>query len=155
MRIRNVGAVASFVVASFAGGAAQAQDWSKEQQEVWAFEQKQWSMGAAKDLGWIDAMAHENLSFWSADRHAPQGKGSLARWAKYDNQNSTVLEQELHPLAITITGDVAVVHYTYVVASENAEKKRKLAQGRYTDVLVKDDGRWKFLTWTGGDYPEK
>lgn len=27
--------------------------------------------------------------------------------------------------------------------------------GRYTDVFVKDGGRWQFLAWTGGDDPKK
>ena len=155
MRIRNAAALASFVVAFSFAGAAQAQQWSKEQQEVWAVEQQQWAMGAAKDLTWVDRMAHDNLSFWSDDRHAPQDKASLARWAKYDSQNATVLEQEIQPHAITITGNVAVVQYSYAVASEGTDKKRKMTQGRYTDVLVKEGGDWRFLAWSGGDYPEK
>lgn len=156
MRIRNAAALAWFAVAFSFAGAAQAQQWSKEQQEVWAFEQKQWAMGAAKDLSWIDSMVHDNLSYWSDDRHAPQDKASLARWAKYDSQNATVIEQELYPHAIAITGNVAVVQYSYAVASEaTSDKKRKMTQGRYTDVLVKEDGKWRFLAWAGGDYPEK
>jgi hypothetical protein len=27
--------------------------------------------------------------------------------------------------------------------------------GRYTDVLVKENGRWLFIAWAGGDDPEK
>jgi hypothetical protein len=23
--------------------------------------------------------------------------------------------------------------------------------GRYTDVLIKENGRWMFIAWTGGD----
>lgn len=155
MRIRNATALASFVVACSLAGVVQAQQWSKEQQEVWAVEQKQWAMGASKDLSWVDAMTHDNLSYWSDDRHAPQDKASLSRWAKYDSQNATVLEQEIQPHAITITGNVAVVQYSYAVASEDVDKKRKMTQGRYTDVLVKEGGNWRFLAWSGGDYPAK
>jgi ketosteroid isomerase-like protein len=152
--IRNASALA-FVVASGFAGAAHAQQWNAEQQEIWAFEQKQWAMGAAKDLGWIDSMTHDNLSYWSAERRAPQDKASLSRWQKYDNAQSTTLEQELYPHTIAITGDVAVVQYSYTVAREDAEKKRKTTQGRYTDVLIKEGGKWKFIAWAGGDYPEK
>ena len=28
-------------------------------------------------------------------------------------------------------------------------------RGRYTDVFVKDGGRWLFIAWTGGDEPKK
>jgi len=27
--------------------------------------------------------------------------------------------------------------------------------GQYTDVLVKENGRWLFLAWAGGDNPKK
>jgi hypothetical protein len=27
--------------------------------------------------------------------------------------------------------------------------------GHYTDVLVKEGGRWLFITWSGGDDPKK
>ena len=27
--------------------------------------------------------------------------------------------------------------------------------GRYTDVFIKEGGRWLFITWAGGDDPKK
>jgi ketosteroid isomerase-like protein len=53
------------------------------------------------------------------------------------------------------TGDVAIVQYHYMVASENQKKERKRATGRYTDVLIKENGRWMFVAWAGGDDPEE
>lgn len=32
---------------------------------------------------------------------------------------------------------------------------REMVTGRYTDVLVKEGGRWLFITWAGGDDPKK
>jgi len=66
-----------------------------------------------------------------------------------------VLQQELFPISITVTGNVAVVQYHYVVARENYDKKRESVTGQYTDVLIKDNGRWQFIAWTGGDIPKK
>jgi hypothetical protein len=70
-------------------------------------------------------------------------------------ENSTVLEQELFPISITLTGNVAVVQYNYQIARENHKKEREMVTGNYTDVLVKENGRWQFLTWSGGDQPKK
>ena len=134
---------------------AMAQTWSAEQQEVWRFEEQQWKMTADKDLSWIDTMVHPNMVYWETVQSMPQNKASLHRWNKYGNANSTVLEQELFPISIVITGNVAVVNYTYQIARENNEKKREMVTGRYTDVLVKEKGKWMFLTWTGGDDPKK
>ena len=115
-------------------GTAVAQTWNAEQKEIWNLEEQQWKMAAAEDLSWID---------------------SLRRWGKYQVENSTVLEQELFPISITLTGNVAVVQYNYQIARENYKKEREMVTGNYTDVLVKENGRWQFLTWSGGDQPKK
>lgn len=135
--------------------AATAQTWSAEQQEVWRFEEQQWKMAAAKDLSWIDKMVHPNLVYWETGQPVPQNRASLQRWNKYGNDNATVLEQELFPISIVITGNIAVVNYAYQIARENYKKERETVTGRYTDVLVKEKGVWMFLTWTGGDDPKK
>ncbi|HEX6106618.1 MAG TPA: nuclear transport factor 2 family protein [Gemmatimonadales bacterium] len=136
-------------------GALSAQTWSPEQQELWRLEEQQWKMGAAKDLSWIETMVHPNISFWQSDQPMPRNKASLSRWSKYDTGNSTVLEQELFPISMTITGNVAVAQYRYQVASENYKKERETVTGRYTDVFVKDGGRWRFISWAGGDDPQE
>lgn len=138
-----------------AASAASAQTWSPEQQEIWKFEEQQWQMAKDEDLSWIDKMVHPNLSYWGADQHSPQNKASLARWNRYDNTNTTVLEQELFPISVTITGNIAVAHYRYTIARENYKKERETVGGRYTDVLVKEGGRWLFIAWAGGDDPKK
>jgi len=134
---------------------ASAQTWTPDQQEVWKFEEQQWKMSAEKDLSWIDKMVHPNLSYWDTDQQMPQSKASLTRWNRYTTANTTVLEQELFPIAVTITGNVAVAQYRYMVARENYKKERETATGRYTDILVKEGGRWLFIAWSGGDDPKK
>jgi ketosteroid isomerase-like protein len=135
-------------------GVAAAQTWSPEQQEIWRLEEQQWRMAAAKDLSWIETMVHPNLNFWQSDQPMPRGRASLARWARYDSTNSTVREQELFPISVTITGNVAVAQYRYQVASENYKKERETVTGRYTDVFIRDGNRWLFITWAGGDDPK-
>jgi hypothetical protein len=144
----------SLILAAVAG-AASAQTWSPEQQEIWRFEEQQWKMSAAKDLTWIDKMVHANVSYWDRDQPAPRNKASLSRWSRYSSTNLTVLEQELFPISVTITGNIAVAQYSYEVARENYKKERETVTGRYTDVLVKEGGRWLFLAWAGGDDPKK
>ena len=134
---------------------ASAQTWNAEQQEVWKLEEQQWQMSKDKDVSWIDKMVHPNISYWDVDQPGPQNKASLQRWNRYNNANATVLEQELFPISLTITGNIAVVQYRYSVARENYKKERETSTGRYTDVLVKEGGRWLFIAWSGGDDPKK
>jgi hypothetical protein len=146
--------VLSLVLCAFAG-AAGAQSWSDEQQEVWQLEEQQWKMAAAKDLTWIDSMVHPNVSYWETGQAMPQNRASLTRWFRYQSANGTTLEQELSPISIVITGNVAVVNYYYSAAREDYQKERKMVTGRYMDVLIKENGRWKFLAWAGGDDPSE
>ena len=131
-------------------GAATAQSWNAEQKEIWDLEELQWKMAAAEDMSWIDTMVHPNLRYWETGDPMPRGKDSLRRWGKYAAENSTVLEQELFPISITLTGNVAVVQYNYQIARENHKKEREMVTGNYTDVLVKENGRWMFIAWAGG-----
>jgi hypothetical protein len=134
---------------------ASAQTWSPEQQEIWKFEELQWKMSMDKDISWIDKMVHPNISVWEVGRPAPQNKASITRWNKYSNASSTVLEQEIFPISVTITGNVAVVQYSYVQVREDAKKDRQTVTGRWTDILIKDGGRWQFIGWAGGEDPKK
>jgi len=136
-------------------GPAFAQTWSAEQQELWKLEEQQWQMAAAKDTSWMDTMVHPNLRYWETGDPMPRDRASLKRWARYNTENSTVLEQEIFPISATITGNVAVMQYHYIIASENHKKERKTVTGRYTDVLVKENGRWLFVAWAGGDDSEE
>ena len=144
-----------FIALTTHAGTAAAQTWSPEQKELWQLEEQQWKMSKDKDLSWIESMVHPNISLWQQDQPMPRNKASLTRWSKYDSANGTVLEQELFPIAMTITGNVAVAQYRYQVASENYKKERETVTGRYTDVFIKDGGRWKFITWAGGDDPKE
>lgn len=134
---------------------AAAQSWTPEQQELWKLEELQWKMGAEKDLSWIPKMVHPRMSAWSNDMPSPSNYASLEKWDRYQSGESTTLVHEIYPIAATITGNVAVMQYRYRSASENAKKEHKTENGRWTDVLVKENGVWKFITWAGGADPEK
>lgn len=136
-------------------GAAGAQTWTPEQQEIWKLEQQQWQMSKDKDLTWIDKMVHPNMTYWETGAPVPQNVSSLTRWNRFTNAGTTVLEQEIFPISCTITGNVAVAQYGYQVARENYKKERESLWGHYTDVLIKEGGRWLFIAWAGGDEPKK
>ena len=143
-------ASAALVLAGFTGSA-----WADDQQDVWKVEQQQWKLSSAKDDSWIETMVHPNLRMWESGAPMPRDKASLQHWARYDDSNGNVLEYELLPISTTITGNVAVVQYYYMMARENLKKERESVTGHYTDILVKEGGKWMFIAWAGGDDPKK
>jgi Domain of unknown function (DUF4440) len=153
-RTRILPGLLFLALAGFAAS-TEAQTWTPEQQEIWKLEELQWKMNMDKDVSWIDKMVHPSISVWEAGRPAPQNKASITRWNRYSNASSTVLEQEIFPIAATITGNVAVVQYSYTMVREDAKKDREMVTGHWTDVLIKEGGRWMFIGWAGGDDPKK
>jgi ketosteroid isomerase-like protein len=151
---RIVSLAACALAAVLLAGTASAQTWTAEQQEIWKFEEQQWSMAAAKDLTWLETMVHPNIVYWDSGQPMPQNLASLKRWNRFNSASGTTLEQELHPISISITGNIAVVTYYYTVVSENYKKERESVTGRYMDVLMKENGRWRFIAWAGGDDPK-
>ena len=100
-------------------------------------------------------MVHPNLRYWEVGQQMPRDQASLARWNRYTSATTTVLEQEIFPISATITGNVAVVQYHYQVARESDKKERETTTGHYTDILIKENGQWRFIAWEGGDNPKK
>ena len=155
MLTRLISAAAMSLTLSVFSGAAAAQTWNPEQQEIWQFEEQQWKLEAAKDASWIDTMVHPNLRYWSTSDPMPRGKESLKKWSRIGYEDDTTREYEIFPISATVTGNVAVVQYRYMLAYENYKKERDTVTGHYTDVLIKENGRWLFLAWEGGEDPEE
>jgi hypothetical protein len=147
-------AAVAVALCALAGGAL-ADSSSTDQQEVWKVEQQQWKMSQTKDDSWIETLLHPNLRYWETGTPMPRDKASLKHWSRYNNENGTVLEQEIFPISTTITGNVAVVQYNYMMARENLKQERETVTGHYTDVLIKEGGKWLFIAWAGGDDPKK
>jgi len=136
-------------------GVVSAQALSSDQQEVWKVEHQQWQMTKEKDISWIDKLLHSNMQFWETGAQMPRNFESLKHWGRYDADSETVLEYEIFPISVTITGNVAVAEYHYMLARENYKKDRETVTGHYQDVLVKEGGRWLFIAWAGGEDPKK
>jgi hypothetical protein len=155
MSTRMVSMIAVSLMLCAMSGAVSAQTLSSDQQEVWKVEHQQWQMTKDKDISWIDKLLHPNMQFWEIGAQMPRDFASLKHWGRYDADSGTILEYELLPISVTITGNVAVAEYHYMLARENYKKERETVTGHYQDVLVKDGGHWQFIAWAGGDDPKK
>ena len=132
---------------------AAAQDWSAEQTEVWNTILAQWEASKAKDLTWVERSLHPSFLGWTDEIPMPRDKASVDKWFRYGSENSQGLMQELYPAGIVVVGSMAVAHYYYSTAAEDRDGKRKTTHGRYTDVLINQNGKWMFIAWRGGDDP--
>jgi len=124
-----------------------------DQADVWSKVEQQWAAEEKGDKKWLDELLTEDFSGWSKGSPAPRGKASTKMWNRFSEQVSEMVAHELYPLSIVVHDDVAIAHYMYTSASKENSKEGKIEtkNGRYTDILVRTDDGWKFISWAGGN----
>lgn len=123
---------------------------TSDEAAVWAVVEQQWEREQRGDKRWIDELLAEDFVGWPNDSPAPRNKASTRMWDNFANGQGKMLEHELYPLSIVVHDDMAVAHYLFSQASENNEDEVSITEGRFTDVLVRVDGQWRFISWHGG-----
>ena len=121
-----------------------------DQAAVWAAVEAIWEAAENGDEDWVETMLSADFMGWPNNSPAPRSKASIRMWNSFEQEQASGLRHELYPLSIVVHGDMAVVHYLYTNAVQTRDKKTEVSSGRYTDVLVRDDGSWKFISWHGG-----
>lgn len=136
--------------ALLASGVAAAQDTVGDQANIWAVVEKQWNAVEDGDKKWMDEMLVDEFTGWPKNSPAPRNKASTKMWNRFNESQGKLVAHELYPLAIVVYGDFAVAHYLYTSAYKNKDDEVEMNNGRYSDVLVRTDDGWKFLSWHGG-----
>jgi len=126
------------------------QEWSEEQKEVWKNVETYWDLGVKKDLeGFMDYF-HDDFIGWSNHKALPNNKASRHKSVSHSFETTTVLIQDLQPVAIKIYDNVAIVHYYYSEVSKDVEGKENNESGRWTDILMKQGDKWVMIGDHGG-----
>lgn len=141
-------ALAATLIFSFATSNAQP---VSDDASVWSVIEQSWQAERQGDVKWIETRLSADFVGWSIDAPAPRDKASTRRWNSFAAKQVEIVEYELYPLSIVVHGDMAVAHYLYSIASKPKGEKVRVTNGRYTDVLVRQDGEWKYISWHGGD----
>ena len=125
-----------------------AQEWTKDQLEVWKVSQAMWEKWKAKDLEGAFANVHESYQGWNNEVPLPMSK------AKWMNQTKAYLDMmsdltySNDPARITVVGDAAVIHYYYsysFMITKDDNKKWVTDQGKYTEFYIKEKGAWMLI----------
>ena len=130
-------------------GWAHAQDWDKDQAELWRFCEQSWVDDVGETGKWPDAYVHDKVLNWDAEWPAPRGKESIAKWSRFRDANSDVLEYELFPLAIIVEGDTGVAYYSAVTVRKNSEGKSERSVVGLIETLHRGAAGWKYVSLAG------
>jgi ketosteroid isomerase-like protein len=141
-----------FVLAAYP---VQAGELSKEQQEVWKTVETYTELAAKGDVNGFLTYFHADYAGWSYDSPIPYGVSSVKKWTSFFFPKREMLVYEITPAAIKVYGDAAFVHYFYSQTYKDIEGKMKNSSGRWTDILMKQGGKWVMIGDHGGEMPDK
>ena len=128
-----------------------AQESADDSADVWSLIEDSWNADEKGDNKWLDRLLVNDFAGWGKLSPAPRSKSSTQMWDRFNEQIGKPVAHELYPLSIIVHDDVAIAHYLYSSAFQPKEGEIEMSNGRYTDVLVRTEDGWRFLTWHGGD----
>ncbi len=134
----------------FAATSVIAEEWSKEQKEVFAAVEAYSEMVMKRDVEGFLKSVHKDYSGWDYDTPVPYGFESLKKWVSFGFPRSEILIYEITPLKILVFGESAVIHYYFYYRVKDYEGKEKSYTARWTDILAKKDGKWLLIADHGG-----
>jgi len=136
------------MVMLFYGTTVLAQDWTKEQTELWKVVEDTWTKWKTGDIDGMAANFHERYQGWSNSAPLPVGKATMMEWYKSMKDMMKVNYVEVQPARITITKDVAVVDYYFTLNTTtkvNEEAKTEDSSGKNVEFYLKENGKWLLI----------
>ena len=128
----------------------QAQQWSAEQNDVWAGVEKYWDVNQADQMAFLQYFDESYLG-WGYENGAPTTKSDVTKSFSYSSKKGKEQYHILTPARIWVNGDFAYVHYYYTQVIESNDGKSKTEKGRWTDILMKKSGKWMLVGDHGGE----
>lgn len=126
-----------------------AQMWSDSQKEVWkavTTYNDSWKSG---DSDAFMSNFHKDYKGWHYSSPIPIDKSSTGKYVKFGMENREVIFSHIEPVSIQVFDDFAIVNYLFHNISKRGDKTNSY-EGRWTDVLKKESGKWMLVADHGG-----
>ncbi len=130
---------------------ASAQQWSTEQLDVWKGVQTYWDAGMLSDPSSMLSYFDDSYLGWSYNNEAPSTKNDATKSLNYWFKKGKEQYHTITPAKIWVNGNFAYVHYYYIQVRERADETPVTERGRWTDILMKKDGKWMLVGDHGGE----
>ena len=131
-------------------GSSFSQEWSKEQKEVWAGVEKYWDVNQSDPLAFLQYFDESYLG-WNYGNEAPSTKNDVTKTFSYWIKKGKEQFHVITPAKIWVNGNFAYVHYYYTQVFESTDGTPRTEKGRWTDILMKKDGKWILVGDHGGE----
>jgi ketosteroid isomerase-like protein len=142
-------AVAATVCLCFATSAS-SQQLDPQQKEVWKAIKAvsdAWKAGKIRE---VEKYYHGDFTGWYPEDPFPTRKWQDMVWARHIKATRNIKFIFNHPMRIIIKGNVAIAqYYSAGMSTAKKDKKEKYSTIQWTDVWIKEVGRWKILATHG------
>jgi ketosteroid isomerase-like protein len=127
--------------------ALRAQQLSPEQQRVWDRETTYWRLWKAADVEGFMALWDPRLADWPHATSEPVDRAALRQMVEkqFEFIRAGTFDYELHPLSVTVVGDVAVTFYTVHTTYRSAGGAESSGDSRLTHTWLRTDGTWRIV----------
>ena len=95
---------------------------------------------------------HDDFVGWTILRPTPNGKAQRQKWVPFMYLNAEIVQYELEPYSVKVHGNVAICHYMAIKAKKHANGSHSLEKEKWSDVLIKENGRWLLVSDSGGPF---
>ncbi len=139
--------VAICVIVAFSSS-IYAQEWTKEQNEVWQVVEDGWALWSKGDMEGSMALFHDKYQGWNQEEPLPMNKKKLEKWYTSMKDMMKVQYYDIQPARITVTENVAVVNYyfsAYMVFTWGETKTEEEVKGKNVEFYIKEKGKWLLL----------
>jgi len=65
-----------------------------------------------------------------------------------------IFSGELRPIDILVYDDFAIIHYFYIEVTKDKDGEEDYGQGRWTDIMIREKGKWPWIADHGGSRPD-
>jgi ketosteroid isomerase-like protein len=133
---------------------AKAQEWSAAQKDAWKIENDMWAALAKGDVAAFLEFVHPDYMGWDDNEPLPSTKTEVQKWLQLFMSGRKVSGYDIKPVGIRVFGDFAILDYYYSMAVES-DGKKKMEEGRWTDIVMKQGGKWLLIGDNGGESQKK
>ena len=126
-----------------------AEDWTKEQKEVLAFED---ACIATKDVDRFMGCFHDDYVGWFMGSTVPISKSDRQKPAADYFENNDTEMLLFKPMSVIVKGNMAIISYvTEYKTTNKTTDEMTYSRDRWTDVCLKEGGKWYWISDHGVD----
>jgi len=139
-----VAVLSSILLFVFISGTIMAQEWSKEDKELWKTIEDSWKKWQDKDVEGTLALFHDQYLGWRNEAPMPSDKERVKKMFTWMAEKGEIRYMDLQPVRIAMTKNAAVVHYHYAIMGVWGDKEEYI-KGTNSEFYVKENGEWLLL----------